>query len=43
MVDLAFCPEVPLIFDDVEEVIPITVVFPHIAVLGDASARIILS
>jgi hypothetical protein len=35
-------PETSPIFDDIAEVVPITVVFPRIAVLGDAPTRIIL-
>jgi hypothetical protein len=33
---------VPPIFDDVAEVVPIAVIFPRVAVLGDAPMRIIL-
>jgi hypothetical protein len=33
----------PLIFDNVAEVIPVAVVFLHVAVLCDAPMRIILS
>jgi hypothetical protein len=35
-------PEAPPIFDDVAEVVPITVVFLRVAVLGDVPMRIIL-
>jgi hypothetical protein len=35
--------ETPLIFNNVSEVVPITTVFPNIAVLGDASPRVVSS
>jgi hypothetical protein len=42
VVDLAFYLDMPPIFYDIAEVIPITNVFPHIAVLRDAVACITL-
>jgi hypothetical protein len=37
-----FVSDTPPIFYDVAEVIPITVIFPRIAILCDAAARIVL-
>jgi hypothetical protein len=34
---------VPLIFNDIAEVIPIKAIFLHVAVLGDAAMRIVVS
>jgi hypothetical protein len=36
------CSDAPPIINDIAEVIPITVVFPHVAVLGDAAPCVVV-
>jgi hypothetical protein len=43
MVESGSCSDAPPVFNDIAEVIPITVVLPYVVVLGDVASCVIVS